>query len=170
MTCRSPAGPPRTPAWPLPFRRILVPSLTPGGILTLIWLRVDVLPVPRQVGQGSSMTVPLPPQRGQGSLNANEPTSRPRTPRPLHSGQSRGLVPGLAPLPLQSGHATGVSTWTGTWAPAIACSKDRLTSTSTSAPRRAGGPRPRAPPPREIGANRSAKSPNPAPPPPGQAP
>ncbi len=128
-----------------------------------------MLPVPRQVGQGSSMTVPLPPQRGHGSLNANDPTSRPRTPRPLHSGQRRGLVPGLAPLPLQSAHATGVSTCTGTWAPAIACSKDRLTSTSTSAPRRAVGSCGSCPrPPRKIDENRSAKSPKPAPSPPVQ--
>ena len=127
---------------------------------------MDVWPEPPQVGHGSSMTVPLPPQRGHGSLNANAPTSRPRTPRPLHSGHRRGLVPGLAPEPPQSWHATGVSTDTGTWAPRIACSKLRLTSTSTSAPRRAvGSSAVRVPPPpprlRKIDEKMSAKSPNP---------
>ena len=117
------------------------------------------------MGHGSSMTVPLPPHRGHGSLNANDPTSRPRTPRPLHSGHRRGLVPGFAPLPPQSAQATGVSTDTGTCAPRIACSKLRLTSTSTSAPRRAAGSsavRVPAPPRlRKIDEKMSAKSPNP---------
>ena len=35
VTKRSPGGPPRGPASPLPARRIRVPSLTPAGMLTL---------------------------------------------------------------------------------------------------------------------------------------
>ena len=35
MTKRSPGGPPRGPASPLPARRIRAPSLTPAGMFTL---------------------------------------------------------------------------------------------------------------------------------------
>ena len=35
VTKRSPGGPPRGPASPLPARRIRVPSLTPAGMFTL---------------------------------------------------------------------------------------------------------------------------------------
>src|SRR3954453_6189952 len=63
ITNRSPAGPPRSPASPLPGRRIREPSLTPGGMLTRYFLTSRSRPSPPHVGHGSSITVPeAPPQ------------------------------------------------------------------------------------------------------------
>ncbi len=45
------------------------------------------------------MMVPLPWQRGQGCERAKMPWFWAITPRPWHSGQTLGVVPGLAPLP-----------------------------------------------------------------------
>src|SRR6185295_14170754 len=127
-TTRSPAGPPRSPAWPWPRFRILVPVLTPGGIVTCSVRRTWRTPAPPHVSHGSSTTVPAPPHVGQGWLMTSKPPRlRPTTPRPRHSGQSRGEVPGFAPLPLQVGQASATSIATWTLAPSIACSNDRLT-------------------------------------------
>jgi hypothetical protein len=102
--------------------------------------------VPRHVGQGSSITVPLPRQRGHGCESAKKPWLSETTPRPLHCGQIRGAVPGFAPEPPQVWHAVSTSTGTRTVTPFSASSKESRTSTSTSAPRSGTGPR--APPPR----------------------
>src|SRR4051794_14405285 len=65
-TTRSPAGPPFSPASPLPLSRILVPSLTPGLIFTVYVLMRRSRPEPWHFGHGCSITVPLPRQRGHG--------------------------------------------------------------------------------------------------------
>ena len=57
---------PRSPGSPLPASLIRVPSLTPAGMLTRRRLTERCAPVPAHVGQGSSMTVPEPPQFEQG--------------------------------------------------------------------------------------------------------
>ena len=50
-----------------------LPSRTPAGMLTRIRLTVRTAPAPWQVGQGSSMIVPEPPQREQGWEIENMP-------------------------------------------------------------------------------------------------
>ena len=81
-TYRSPAGPPRTPASPLPGRRIFEPSLTPAGMLTRYFLSSRSRPAPAHVGHGSSITVPEPPQREHGRVIENTPWPWDSTPRP----------------------------------------------------------------------------------------
>ena len=81
-TYRSPAGPPRTPASPLPGRRIFEPSLTPAGMFTRYFLSSRSRPAPEQVGHGSSITVPEPPQREHGRVIENTPWPCDSTPRP----------------------------------------------------------------------------------------
>ena len=56
-------------------------------------------------------------------------------PRPLQTGQTRGVVPGLAPEPWQVGHGCEVGTASGTCAPLTAWSKVSETSVSRSRPR-----------------------------------
>src|ERR687889_2646078 len=129
-TNRSPGGPPRRPASPLPGSRIREPSLTPGGMLTRYFLSSRRRPSPPQVGQGSSITVPEPPQRAHGRVIENSPWPWDSTPRPWQTGQTVGDVPGSAPVPRQVGQAECVATETGTCAPATACSKDRETVVS----------------------------------------
>src|SRR6266404_831010 len=63
------------------------------------------------------MTVPLPRQRGHGCESAKSPWLSALTPRPLHSGQMTGAVPGCAPVPPHSRHATVSSTGTFGLAP-----------------------------------------------------
>src|SRR5919197_5284970 len=138
-TNRSPGGPPRRPASPLPGSRIREPSLTPGGMFTRYFLSSRRRPSPPQVGHGSSITVPEPPQRLHGRVIENSPWPWDSTPRPWQTGQTAGEVPGRAPVPRQVPHAAWVATETGTCAPSIACSKDRLTVVSRSRPRSATG-------------------------------
>ena len=61
-------------------------------------------PLPWQVGHGSSYTSWRPPQAGQVSFIENAPPTEAVTkPAPSHSGQMCGRVPGLPPVPEQSG-------------------------------------------------------------------
>ena len=101
ITYRSPAGPPRRPASPLPASRIREPSLTPAGMLTRYLLSSRSRPSPAQVGHGSSITVPEPPQREHGRVIENTPWPWASTPRPWQTGQTIGEVPGRAPVPRQ---------------------------------------------------------------------
>src|SRR3954452_144576 len=139
ITNRSPDGPPRSPASPLPASRIREPSLTPGGMLTRYFLTSRSRPWPAQVGQGSSMTVPAPLQRAQGRVIENRPWPWDSTPRPWHTGQTTGEVPGRAPVPRQVVHGAWVATETGICAPSTACSNDSETLVSRSLPRSAAG-------------------------------
>src|SRR3954462_7691336 len=52
------------------------PSLTPAGMRTVIVRVWVVMPLPAQVGHGSSITEPVPRQLRQGSENANAPWLR----------------------------------------------------------------------------------------------
>ena len=173
MTCRSPAGPPRAPAPPLPFSLMRVPSFAPAGMRTRMRRSAERTPLPRQSVQGSSMIVPAPPHSGQVSGMEKPPMSRPTEPRPSQAVHSRGLEPEAAPDPEQVGQASVFSSVTGTSAPDIAWSNARVTSTSRSCPRRAGAAcacPPLRPAPPNIDPNRSPRSPNPAAPPPDPAP
>ena len=51
------------------------------------------------------MIVPFPRQRGHGCDSEKRPWLSDRTPRPRHSGQITGEVPGFAPEPPHSAHA-----------------------------------------------------------------
>ena len=64
-------------------------------------MTVRTAPAPWHVGQGSSMTVPAPPQREQGWEMENMPWPCVSIPRPSQRGQTIGVVPGLAPVPRQ---------------------------------------------------------------------
>src|SRR3954463_8116200 len=110
------------------------PSLTPAGVFTREGFLSRRRPWPPQVGQGSSITVPLPPQREHGRVMENTPWPCASTPRPLQTGHTLGVVPGRAPLPRQVVQALCVATVTGTWAPSMACSKDSVTVVSRSLP------------------------------------
>ena len=57
-------------------------------------------PVPWQVGHGSSMIVPVPWQLEQGWEIEKIPWLWASTPRPSQTGQTLGVVPGLAPVVL----------------------------------------------------------------------
>src|SRR3954471_9754745 len=139
ITYRSPGGPPRSPASPLPGRRIREPSLTPAGMFTRYFFISRSRPWPLQVGQGSSITVPEPPQREHGRVIENTPWPWDSTPRPLQTGQTFGEVPGRAPVPRHVMHALWVATVTGICAPSSACSKDSVTVVSRSRPASVAG-------------------------------
>src|SRR3954464_14759048 len=79
----------------------------------------------------------------------NSPWPCESMPRPWQRGHTRGLVPGLAPVPRQVVHVDDVVTDRGICAPSIACSKLIVTSASRSRPRSGRGRAPApAPPPR----------------------
>src|SRR3954454_8607255 len=85
------------------------------------------------------MTVPVPLQREHGRVIENTPWPCASTPRPLHTGQTFGEVPGRAPEPRQVVHALWVATVTGICAPVNACSNDSVTAVSRSLPRSVAG-------------------------------
>ena len=139
ITNRSPAGPPRRPASPLPASRIREPSFTPAGMFTRYFLSSRMRPSPWHVWHGFSITVPEPPQRSHGRVIENRPWPWDSTPRPWQTGQTTGCVPGSAPVPRHVGQAECVATETGICAPSTAWSNDRLTVVSRSRPRSAAG-------------------------------
>src|SRR6478609_7385799 len=85
------------------------------------------------------MIDPVPWQFVQGSENANEPWFRVVNPVPLHTGQSRGDVPGFAPTPWQVGQVVRSVMPSGTVTPVTASLNAIRTSVSRSAPRTARG-------------------------------
>src|SRR3954449_8523749 len=114
-------------------------------------------PEPLHWSHGDSITVPLPRQRGHGCESANRPWLSALTPRPLHSGQIVGDVPGFAPEPWHREHAVSSSTGIRVSIPFSESSNERLTATSTSPPRWPRGccrpPRPPPPPRLKIPPN-----------------
>src|SRR5690348_10947476 len=121
------------------------PSATPAGKRTLIVRVLVTPPVPRHSVHFSSTIVPAPWHSRHGSEKLNEPWLREIRPLPWHCGQVRGVVPGLAPLPWQVSHSPADRSVSGSVVPRTAWGKSRVTSVSTSRPRR--GPRRAAPPP-----------------------
>ncbi len=124
-----------------------VPSFTPGLIFTVYVFSRRSRPEPLHFEHGCSITVPLPRQRGHGCDSANSPWLSAFTPRPLHSGQITGVVPGSAPVPPHWPQAVVSSTGTFASTPCSESSNDRCTSASMSAPR-CGCARPAPRPPR----------------------
>ncbi len=146
-------------------------------MLTRYFFTVRTAPEPWQVGQGSSITVPEPPQREQGWEIENMPWPCVSIPRPSHFGHTFGVVPGFAPVPWQVEQIAWVATESGTCAPDTACSKEIETSVSRSRPRSGRGwvrvRLPLADPPKrlermspieEASKSKLPKPPNPAPP------
>src|SRR3954451_13626901 len=165
---RSPGGPPRLPASPLPASRTRLPSRTPAGMLTRYFLTWRVWPVPWQVGHGSLISVPVPPHLEHGCEIEKRPCPCCSIPRPWQREHTVGEVPGLAPDPLQVGHVADRVTATGTCAPSIAWSNEMCTSVSRSRPRSGPlrTPVPPGPPPLNRSERMSEKPPvkPPAPP------
>ena len=71
-----------------------------------------------------------------GSEIPNVPWFRLDCPVPAHTGQTRGTVPALAPVPRQVGHGPSPVSRSATVVPSIASPKLSVVSVSTSAPRR----------------------------------
>ena len=109
-------------------------------MLTLYFLIVRWAPLPSQVGHGSSITVPPPPQREHGWEIEKSPCPCDSMPRPWQRGQTLGVVPGLAPDPPQVGQRCVVGTDSGTWAPSSAWRNEIDTAVSMSRPRSGLGP------------------------------
>src|ERR687893_1294085 len=133
-TKRSPAGPPFLPTPPRPGTLTFIPSFAPAGIPTLTCFTPRVFPLPRHLGHRFSTMEPLPPHRVHDVDSANRPWSRLCVPRPPHSGHVRGEVPGAAPLPPQSPHASSTGTPTRVVTPSRASLNFNLTLTVTSSP------------------------------------
>src|SRR3712207_7355247 len=87
-----------------------MPSFAPAGILTLTCLFLRTLPLPPQTGHGFSMILPSPPHLEHAVESAKNPWSRLCTPLPPQSGQICADVPGAAPVPPQSPHASSTGT------------------------------------------------------------
>jgi hypothetical protein len=68
-------------------------------MLTRILRMLRCAPVPAHVGQGSSITVPEPLQFEHGWEIEKIPWLWDSMPRPSHTGQTLGVVPGFAPVP-----------------------------------------------------------------------
>src|SRR4051794_7885693 len=127
-----------------------------------------VRPVPWQVGQGSLISVPVPPHWRHGWEIEKRPCDSASTPRPWQRLQTVGVVPGFAPVPWQVVQGADNGTLTGIWAPSIAWSKLTWTSVSRSRPRsgRERTPPARPPPPPAAPVKRSERmSPKPPKPP-----
>src|SRR5690348_11241377 len=111
-------------------------SATPAGIRA--W-SVRVLlprPLPSQTGHGLSTRSPRPLQSRHGSEKAKFPRLRLAAPVPSQVGQTRGVVPALAPVPLHAEQAEELVSLRDTVVPSTASENDRVTSDSMSCPRR----------------------------------
>src|SRR5262249_61644148 len=113
---------------------------TPAGISTATVRSPRTRPSPRHTSQGSSTTIPSPPQVGQGDTDMNCPNMlravRRTSPLPPHVVQTDGLVPGRAPLPAQFSHRSSVFSLTLFLVPVATSARVSLTVTLISWPRR----------------------------------
>src|ERR1700758_733840 len=103
-----------------------------------VWMVRELIarPLPEQDGHGSSPTRPRPRHSWHGSEIPNDPWFRLDWPVPAHTGQTRGTVPALAPVPRQVGPGPSPVSRSPTVVPSIASPKLSVVSVSTSAPRR----------------------------------
>jgi hypothetical protein len=69
--------------------------------------------------------MPVPPQTRHGWLNEKNPWLSSVTPRPPHTPQMTGEVPGAAPVPEHVAHATSDVTLTVVVTPRMASSNDK---------------------------------------------
>ena len=113
-TYRSPAGPPRSPAWPRPAIRIRWPSAIPAGTSTETFARSTLAPAPaahlarvaRRPGPRRRTRRTAPPAP-PGRTASARPRAAGRCPR--SAGQVSIGVPGSAPLPRQCSHSATAS-------------------------------------------------------------
>ena len=101
---KSPAGPPLTPASPLPAERSLEPVCTPAGIFTFTVLWSITRPSPLHLEQGVSIFCPVPEHSGQACRKLIKPRLDEICPVPLQVEQDDFEVPGSAPDPWQGLH------------------------------------------------------------------
>ena len=80
------------------------------------------MPAPWQVRQGSGITLPEPPQRGQARSMEKKPWLARTRPWPPQVWQLCACVPGRAPDPSQVSQVMAAGTLISTSAPANACS------------------------------------------------
>ena len=117
------------------------------------------------------MTVPKPPQAGQGreviTWPRNDRVTWLTSPRPPHTSQVSGWVPGAVPSPEQVGQTTAVSTISSLVAPNAHSDRSRSTRMVALRPRRARLRGPREPAPAPKNASMMSLNGNPAPNPPG---
>src|ERR1043165_2874682 len=154
MMCKSPAGAPKRPPWPLPGIRTREPVSTPAGIRTFTVSVLSVTPLPLHSEHGARRR-PVPPQSGHSCAKRKRPPARCTWPVPLHVEQTT-TGPPMSPAPLQREHCSERLTVRLVVSPLIASSNVTLRGISISAPRcacgRGGSFSFAAPPP-----NRSAK-------------
>ena len=151
-----------------------VPLSTPAGIRTLRVRRVLTRPSPSHSGQGVRITVPCPPHCGHGrevmTWPRNERVTWLTSPRPPHTSQVSGCVPGALPSPEQVGQTTAVSTASSRVVPNAHSARSSSSRTVALRPRRdrLRGPRVLAPVPKKasmMSLNGKLPAPNPAAPP-----
>src|SRR5881397_217159 len=123
-------------------------------------------PSPPQRWHGLGMTVPSPAHVGQGETARNCPKSDcawwRTSPLPPHVAHLTGSVPGLAPVPLHSGHGSRLLIRTVLVVPLATSASVSFSPTLMSCPRRGSRPPPlRTPPPNRFS---NALAPPPAPP------
>ena len=94
------------------------PSSTPAGMRTCRARSRRTWPAPWQARQGSAITLPAPPQRGQVRSTAKKPWVARTRPAPPQVWQVVAWVPGLAPEPSHTSQVWAVAARTSTSAPA----------------------------------------------------
>src|SRR4029079_818574 len=131
ITYKSPAGPPRRPAFHLPAMRIRWPSRVPPLILTSSGWTRSTLPSPWHTGH-VEIFFPVPWQRGHCTLNFMRPPVCSIVPLPLHCGHLPGAS--IYPCPRQLLHASRRVMFSCITPPRIAVQNGTLTSYSRSFP------------------------------------
>src|SRR3954468_4938152 len=143
ITYRSPDPPPWIPALPLPPMRMRWPSRVPAFTRTSRGSVRSTAPSPWHTGHGGC-TLPVPPQRGQATLNFIPPPDCVIWPLPWHCGHVVGVP--TTPLPWQLVQVSSRVMFRRITAPRIASQKPTYTWYSRSVPR--SGPTSVAAPPR----------------------
>ncbi len=93
------------------------PSSTPGGMRTCRVRCFLTMPLPWQLGQGSVIMRPWPPQRGQVRSMAKKPCEARTRPAPPQVEQVWGLEPSLQPEPWHGSQVRAAGTVISTSAP-----------------------------------------------------
>ena len=146
----------------------------PAGIFTLIFWFLRTAPLPPHLGQGFFTILPRPPHFLHAPMDWTMPKGVRcvvRTePVPLQSGHCSGLVPLAAPLPPQSGQGSTRPMLISLLQPKAASSKDtvtlaRMLSPFLGPPRCAPPPKMSPKPPPKRSPKMSPKPPNPPKPP-----
>src|SRR6185503_3847950 len=133
MMCKSPAGAPILPPWPLPGILTREPVSTPAGIRTLTVSIFGVVPLPLHNEHGVRRR-PVPPQSGHSCAKRKRPPARCTWPEPLHVEQTT-TGPPMSPAPLHREHCSERFTVMFVVRPLIASSNESDNGISISAPR-----------------------------------